>query len=313
MNRNTRKSVRNLGIARGNPAVVSVMSTSTATPNAAASGTFSIGGDVPVRRLGYGTMQLTGFGVWGEPDDRASAIAVIRRAVELGVTLIDTADVYGPFVTDSLIREALHPYADDVVIATKVGFTRQGPNQWIPVGRPEYLRQQTELGLRNLGVDTIDLLQLHRIDPKVPLDDQIGELAKLQSEGKVRHIGLSEVSVDDVVAARAIAEIVSVQNLFNLSDRSSQAVLDYATAENIAFIPWFPLATGKLAGAGSKLAAIATEQGRTPSQVALAWLLHRSPVILPIPGTSSVGHLEENIAAADVVLSDEEYAALDAL
>lgn len=305
--------MRKLGIAHDAAEVVPVMSTSTATPNAAASGTFSIGGDVPVRRLGYGTMQLTGPGVWGEPDDRASAIAVIRRAVELGVTLIDTADVYGPFVTDSLIREALHPYADDVVIATKVGFTRQGPNQWIPVGRPEYLRQQTELGLRNLGLDTIDLLQLHRIDPTVPLEDQIGELAKLQSEGKVRHIGLSEVSVDDVVAARAIAEIVSVQNLFNLSNRSSQAVLDYATAENIAFIPWFPLATGKLAGAGSQLAAIAAEQGRTPSQVALAWLLHRSPVILPIPGTSSLGHLEENIASADVELSDDEYAALDAL
>jgi pyridoxine 4-dehydrogenase len=287
------------------------MTSTVATPNAAASGTFSIGGDLPVRRLGYGTMQLTGPGVWGEPADRASAIAVIRRAVELGVTLIDTADVYGPYVTDSLIREALHPYADDVVIATKVGFTRQGPNQWIPVGRAASLRQQTELNLRNLGVETIDLLQLHRIDPKVPLEEQIGELKKLQDEGKVRHIGLSEVEVDDIVAARKIADIVSVQNLFNLSNRSAQPVLDYATAENIAFIPWFPLATGKLAGPGSTLASIAEEQGRTASQVALSWLLHRSPVILPIPGTSSIAHLEENIAAADIVLSDEEYAAID--
>jgi pyridoxine 4-dehydrogenase len=289
------------------------MTTSTATPNAQASGSFSIGGDLPVNRLGYGTMQLTGKGVWGEPADRASAVAVIRRAVELGVTLIDTADVYGPYVTDSLIREALHPYNDDIVIATKVGFTRQGPNQWIPVGRAEYLRQQTELNLRNLGVETIDLLQLHRIDPKVELDEQIGELKKLQDEGKVRHIGLSEVSVDDVKAAQKIADIVSVQNLFNLTDRSAQPVLEYATEQNIAFIPWFPLATGKLAGPGSKLAAIADEQRRTPSQVALAWLLHRSPVILPIPGTSSVEHVDENIAAADITLTDDEYAALDAI
>jgi aryl-alcohol dehydrogenase-like predicted oxidoreductase len=287
--------------------------TTTTSPHAQASGTYRIGGDLPVVRLGYGTMQLTGPGVWGEPADRASAIAVIRRAVELGVTLIDTADVYGPYVTDSLIREALHPYADDVVIATKVGFTRQGPNQWIPVGRPEYLRQQTELNLRNLGVETIDLLQLHRIDPKVAVAEQIGELKALQDEGKIRHIGLSEVSVDDIVEARRTADIVSVQNLFNLSNRSSQAVLDYATAEDLAFIPWFPLATGKLAGAGSKLASIAAEQGRTPSQVALAWLLHRSPVVLPIPGTSSIAHLEENVAAADIQLSDEEYAALDAI
>jgi len=289
------------------------MTTATTTPNATASGSFSIGGDVPVNRLGYGTMQLTGPGVWGEPDDRASAIAVIRRAVELGVTLIDTADVYGPYVTDSLIREALHPYNDDIVIATKVGFTRQGPNQWIPVGRAEYIRQQTELNLRNLGVETIDLLQLHRIDPKVSLEEQIGELKKLQDEGKVRHIGLSEVSVDDIKTARKIADIVSVQNLFNLSNRSSEAVLDYATAENIAFIPWFPLATGKLSEPGTRLASIAQEQGRTASQVALAWLLHRSPVMLPIPGTSSVAHLEENVAAADIRLTDDEYAALDAI
>ena len=289
------------------------MTTPPTIPTAHASGTFSIGGDVPVARLGFGTMQLTGPGVWGEPEDRASAIAVIRRAVELGVTLIDTADVYGPYVTDSLIREALHPYADDIVIATKVGFTRQGPNQWIPVGRAEYLRQQTELNLRNLGVETIDLLQLHRIDPKVSIEEQIGELKKLQDEGKVRHIGLSEVSVDDLDAARKVADIVSVQNLFNLTNRSSQSVLDYADANGLAFIPWFPLATGKLAGPGSALAEIAASQGRTPSQVALAWLLHRSPNILPIPGTSSVAHVEENIAAADIQLTDAEYAELDAI
>ncbi|HEY4268499.1 MAG TPA: aldo/keto reductase [Galbitalea sp.] len=289
------------------------MTTQTSRPNATASGSFLIGGDLPVNRLGYGTMQLTGPGVWGEPADRASAIAVIRRAVELGVTLIDTADAYGPYVTDSLIREALRPYNDDVVIATKVGFTRQGPNQWIPVGRAEYLRQQTELNLRNLGVETIDLLQLHRIDSKVDLEEQIGELKALQDEGKVRHIGLSEVSVDEIKAARKIADIASVQNLFNLTNRSSEAVLDYAEAEDIAFIPWFPLATGKLSEPGTPLAAIADEQGRTPSQVALAWLLRRSPVMLPIPGTSSVAHVEENIAAADIQLTDEEYAALDAI
>ncbi len=289
-------------------------STDLSTP-AGASGTFAIGGDLVVNRLGFGTMQLTGPGVWGEPADRAAAITVLRRAVELGVTLIDTADAYGPFVTDALIREALHPYADGVAIATKVGFTRQGPNRWIPVGRPEYLRQQTELNLRHLGVDRIDLLQLHRIDPTVPLDDQIGELAALQSEGKVRHIGLSEVSVQDVEAARAIAPIVSVQNLFNLTNRSAEPLLDYATANGIAFIPWFPLATGKLSGSGTPLAELAGSHGVAPSQLALAWLLRRSPVMLPIPGTSSVAHLEENVAAAalSLSLSDEEYAALDAL
>ncbi len=288
----------------------------TETP-AAASGTFTIGGDLTVNRLGFGTMQLTGPGVWGEPADHDGAIAVLRRAVELGVNLIDTADAYGPYVTDALIREALHPYADGVAIATKVGFTRQGPNEWIPVGRPEYLRQQTELNLRHLGVERIDLLQLHRIDPKVPLEEQIGELKALQDEGKVRHIGLSEVSVADVEAARAIAPIVSVQNLFNLSTRSADttALLDYATAEGIAFIAWFPLATGKLAdsGSGSPLAALATRHDATPSQLALAWLLHRSPVMLPIPGTKSIAHLEENLAAAAIELTDDEFAELDAL
>ncbi|MEF2976299.1 aldo/keto reductase [Subtercola sp. YIM 133946] len=287
--------------------------TSTTSAPAAAAGTFAIGGDLSVNRLGYGTMQLTGFGVWGQPDDHDGAVAVLRRAVELGVNLIDTADVYGPYVTDAFIREALYPYASDLAIATKVGFTRQGPNQWIPVGRPEYLRQQTELNLRNLGVDRIDLLQLHRIDPKVALEDQIGELKKLQDEGKVRHIGLSEVSVDQIEAARAIAEIASVQNMFNLTNRSSEDVLDYAEANGIAFIPWFPLATGKLSGEGSPLASIAAEHGSAPSQLALAWLLRRSPVMLPIPGTSSVAHLEDNVAAAAIELSDDDYATLDAV
>ncbi|SDO81328.1 Predicted oxidoreductase [Nakamurella panacisegetis] len=281
--------------------------TTTENRPAAASGTFTIGGDLTVNRLGYGTMQLTGSGVWGEPADHDEAIRVVRRAVELGVNLIDTADAYGPFVTDALIREALHPYPDDLVIATKAGFTRQGPNQWIPVGRPEYLRQQIELSLRNLGVDRIDLLQLHRIDPKVPLAEQIGELAALRSEGKIRHIGLSEVSVAEIEAATQIAPIVSVQNLYNLANRSAEAVLDHCEANGLAFIPWFPLATGQLAKAGGPLDALAREHNASPSQLALAWLLRRSPVVLPIPGTSSVAHLQDNLAAALIELTDEEF------
>jgi aryl-alcohol dehydrogenase-like predicted oxidoreductase len=283
--------------------------TNTATANrpATASGTFRIGGDLLVNRLGYGTMQLTGTGVWGEPADRDEAIRVLRRSVELGVNLIDTADAYGPFVTDALIREALHPYTDDLVIATKAGFTRQGPNQWIPVGRPEYLRQQVELSLRHLGLDRIDLLQLHRIDPKVTLDDQIGELVALQQEGKIRHIGLSEVSVADIEAVRKLATVASVQNLYNLANRSAEDVLDYAEGNEIAFIPWFPLATGKLAKAGGPLDELARHHDASPSQLALAWLLRRSPAVLPIPGTSSVAHLEENLDAALIKLSDDEY------
>ena len=283
------------------------------TTTAHGSGTFTIGGDLTVNRLGYGTMQLTGPGVWDYPADRETPVAVLRRAVELGVNLIDSADAYGPFVTDEFIRTALHPYADDLVIATKVGFTRQGPNQWTPVSRPEYLRQQTELNLRNLGVDRIDLLQLHRIDPKVPLADQLGELKKLQAEGKIRHIGLSEVSVAELEEAREIVDIVSVQNLYNLTNRGAEDVLEYAEANSIAFIPWFPLATGKLSGEGSPLAELATAHGSTPSQLALAWLLRRSPVITPIPGTSSVAHVEDNIAAAGIELTDDEFAALTAI
>jgi aryl-alcohol dehydrogenase-like predicted oxidoreductase len=279
---------------------------------ASASGTFELGGDLPVHRLGYGTMQLTGQGVWGDPEDPQEAVRVLRRAVELGVTLIDTADSYGPFVTDALIRAALHPYPYDLVIATKAGFTRQGPGQWTPVGRPEFLRQEVELNLRHLGVERIDLLQLHRIDPKVPLEDQIGELATLQSEGKIRHIGLSEVSVEQIKKAQQIATIVSVQNLYNLANRKAEDVLNYAEQENIAFIPWFPLATGQLASNGSPLVELAQQHDASPSQLALAWLLHRSPVVLPIPGTSSVAHLEDNLAAARIELTDEEFAALTA-
>ena len=280
---------------------------------AQASGTFAIGGDLTVNRLGYGTMQLTGPGVWGEPRDPDAAVAVLRRAVELGVTFFDTADSYGPYVAEPLLHRALAPYADDVVIATKAGFTRQGPNQWTPVGRPEYLRQQTEMSLRILGVERIDLQQLHRIDASVPLEDQVGELKLLQDEGKIRHIGLSEVSIDEVEAASKVATIVSVQNLFNLARRDAEPLLDYATENGMAFIPWFPLATGKLLGEGGPLAGLAAKHDATPSQLALAWLLHRSPVVLPIPGTSSVAHLEENVDAARIHLSPEELEALDAL
>jgi len=284
----------------------------TALP-AQASGTFAIGGDLVVNRLGYGTMQLTGAGVWGEPRDPEGAAAVLRRAVELGVTFIDTADSYGPYVAEPLIHRALAPYSDDLVIATKAGFTRQGPNKWTPVGRPEYLRQQTEMSLRILGVERIDLQQLHRIDSAVPLEDQVGELKALQDEGKIRHIGLSEVTVEEVEAASKIATIVSVQNLFNLARRDAEPLLDYATANGIAFIPWFPLATGKLLGEGGPLSELAATHGASPSQLALAWLLRRSPVMLPIPGTSSIEHLEDNLRGAELELSDEEFDELSAI
>ena len=284
----------------------------TALP-AQASGTFAIGGDLVVNRLGYGTMQLTGAGVWGEPRDPEGAAAVLRRAVELGVTFIDTADSYGPYVAEPLIHRALAPYSDDLVIATKAGFTRQGPNKWTPVGRPEYLRQQTEMSLRILGVERIDLQQLHRIDSAVPLEDQIGELKALQDEGKIRHIGLSEVTVEEVEAASKIATIVSVQNLFNLARRDAEPLLDYATANGIAFIPWFPLATGNLLGEGGPLSELAATHGASPSQLALAWLLRRSPVMLPIPGTSSIEHLEDNLRGAELELTDEEFDELSAI
>ncbi len=283
------------------------------TISASPSGTFQIGGDLPVVRLGYGTMQLPGEGVWGPPRDRDAALAVLRRAVELGITFFDTADSYGPEVAEDLLREALHPYADDVVIATKAGLTRQGPGVWTPVGRPAYLRQQAELSLRRLGLETIDLFQLHRIDPDVPLEDQVGELKALQDEGKIRHIGLSEVGVDQLKQAQQVATIATVQNLFNLTDRSAEALLDYSTEQGIGFIPWFPLATGNLVKDGGPLADLASEHDATPSQLALAWLLKRSPVMLPIPGTSSVDHLDDNVGAASIELSDDQFAALDAI
>ncbi|HVV13745.1 aldo/keto reductase [Amycolatopsis sp.] len=276
-------------------------------------GIFQLGGDLPVHRLGYGAMQLTGRGVWGEPEDREGAKAVLRRAVELGVNLIDTADSYGPYVSEEIIREALYPYPDDLVIATKGGFVRTGPDKWVPLGRPEYLRQEVEMSLRRLGLERIDLYQLHRIDPKVPVADQLGELAALQREGKIRHIGLSEVDESQIEEAAKTADIVSVQNLYNLTERKHEAVLDYAERKGIAFIPWFPIATGKLAEPGGTLEHAAKEHKAAPAQLALAWLLRRSPVMLPIPGTRSVAHLEENVAAASISLTDEDFQALSAL
>ena len=268
------------------------------------SGTFAIGGDLRVYRLGYGAMQLTGPGVWGEPPDRAQAIAVLRRSVELGINLIDTADSYGPHVSEKLIREALHPYPKGLVIATKAGLTRPGPGMWVPLGRPEYLRQQCEMSLRRLGVERVDLFQLHRIDPKVPAEDQFGALRDLQKEGKVRHIGLSEVNVAEIEAARRIVPIATVQNQYNLAYRNSEDVLEYCTRKNIGFIPWFPLATGDLAKPHGALTRIARHHGAQPAQIALAWLLKKSSVMLPIPGTSKVKHLEENTAAALLNLDD---------
>ena len=283
----------------------------TTTANlAAASGTFRLGGDLPVVRLGYGTMQLTGEGVWGDPKDPDEAVRVLRRAVEIGVTFFDTADSYGPVVAEELLKKALHPYADDVVLATKAGLTRQGPGIWTPVGNPAYLRQQCELSLRRLGVERIDLFQLHRIDPDVPAEDQVGELKKLQDEGKIRHIGLSEVSVEQLEEARKVATIASVQNLFNLSNRAAEPLLEYCEKNDIGFIPWFPLATGELSKEDGPLAESAKQHDATPSQLALAWLLKRSPVMLPIPGTSSVDHLESNTAAAGIELTDDEFEAL---
>jgi aryl-alcohol dehydrogenase-like predicted oxidoreductase len=278
---------------------------------AAQSGTFSIGGDLPVVRLGFGAMRITGKGIWGEPADRAECIAVLRRAVELGITLIDTADSYGPFVSEKLIAEALHPYPEHLVIATKAGLQRPGPDDWVPDGRPEHLRERCEGSLVRLKVGRIDLFQLHRIDPKVPVEDQIGTLVDLQREGKVRHIGLSEVNVEQIETARRLAEIATVQNLYNLSDRHSEAVLEYCTRENIGFIPWFPLATGSLAAPGSPLSAAAKQLGASPGQVALAWLLRKSPVMLPIPGTSNVRHLESNAEAALLKIDDELFRELE--
>src|SRR6202162_1505777 len=280
---------------------------------AEASGTFVIGGDIPVRRLGFGAMQITGEGVWGEPANRSEAIAVLRRAVELGINLIDTADSYGPEVSERLTAEALYPYPAGLVIATKAGFKRPGPSQWVEDGRPEHLRSAVEGSLRRLRLSRIDLLQLHRIDPKVATEDQIGALVDLQREGKIRHIGLSEVSVNQIEAVRRITPIVSVQNRYNLVDRNSEDVLEYCTRENIGFIPWFPLATGELAKRDGPLTRAAKRLKAQPAQVALAWLLRKSPVVLPIPGTSKVKHLEENTAAALIELDDSTMEELERL
>jgi aryl-alcohol dehydrogenase-like predicted oxidoreductase len=286
------------------------MTASTTSSLVAGSGTFDLGGDLPVRRLGYGAMRITGPGIWGPPSDHDGAIAVLRRAVDLGVNLIDTADSYGPTVSEELIAEALHPYPEDLVIATKGGFTRPGPGRWVPLGAPAYLRQCVEMSLRRLRLERIDLYQLHRIDPNFPVEESLGELRALQTEGKIRHIGLSEVSVAELDHARSIVDIVSVQNRYSLLDRASEDVLEYAQRENLGFIPWNPVTAGKLARPGGPLDAIASKHGATPAQLALAWLLRRSPVMLPIPGTSSVAHLEENLGAAQVDLTDEEYASL---
>jgi pyridoxine 4-dehydrogenase len=279
----------------------------TLATNASASGTFSIGGDITVNRLGFGAMRITGKGIWGEPNNPDEARRVLRRAVELGVNFIDTADSYGPEVSERLIGESLYPYPDGLVIATKGGLTRQGPDKWQPVGRPEYLHQQVEMSLRRLRLERIDLYQLHRIDPKVPVEESLGVLVNLQKAGKIRHIGLSEVAVEEIKRASKTARIVSVQNLFNLSDRRHEDVLDYCDQHRLGFIPWFPVAAGKLANPGGVLDATAKRHGITVAQLSLAWLLHRSPVMLPIPGTSSVAHLEENVAAANVKLTDAEW------
>jgi aryl-alcohol dehydrogenase-like predicted oxidoreductase len=275
-----------------------------------ASGTFRIGGELEVVRLGFGAMRITGAGIWGPPRDRDEAVRVLRRAVELGVNLIDTADSYGPGVSEELIAEALRPYPDDLVIGTKAGFARPGPARWEEDGRPEHLREAVDGSLARLRLDRIDLLQLHRIDPKVPADDQLGALEELRDAGKVRFIGLSEVSVDQLEHARSIVDVVTVQNLYNVADRRSEDVLERCEELGLGFIPWWPLAIGKLADAGGPLAAAAGRIGATASQVALAWLLHRSPVMLPIPGTSSVAHLEENLGAASIRLTEDELAAV---
>lgn len=284
-------------------------------PSARDAGTFLLGGELPIHRLGFGAMRITGEGVWGEPADRAEALRTLRALPELGVDFIDTADSYGPDVSEPLIREALHPYPAGLVIATKGGLTRTGPNQpgvpWVPLGRPEYLIQQAYKSLRQLGVERIDLWQLHRIDPKVPRDEQFGAIRQLLDDGVIRLAGLSEVSVEDIEAARKLFPVASVQNRYNLVDRGSEAVLDYCSAHGIGFIPWFPLAAGALAQPGSVLERIARAHDATPSQIALAWTLKRSPVMLPIPGTGKLAHLQQNMAAAGIVLSKAEFAELD--
>jgi pyridoxine 4-dehydrogenase len=283
---------------------------SMSTINASQSGSFKIGGELDVHRLGYGAMRITGKGVWGDPADRAECLRTLKRLPELGVNFIDTADSYGPDVSEPLIREALHPYKG-LVIATKGGLTRTGPDKWVPVGRPEYLIQQAYKSLRHLGVERIDLWQLHRVDPKVPRDEQFSAIKSLIDDGVIAHAGLSEVSVEDIEAAAKHFKVATVQNKYNLVDRASEKVLDYCAQHNIGFIPWFPLAAGDLAKPGSVLDAIAKKHHAAPSQIALAWVLQRSPVMLPIPGTSKVSHLEENVAAVGITLSNEDFKSLD--
>lgn len=268
---------------------------------------FRLGGDLEINRLGFGAMRIVGDGVWGEPKDPENSKRILRRAVELGVNFIDTADSYGPVVSERLIGEALAPYPAGLVIATKGGLTRQGPNRWAPVGRPEYLIQQVEMSLRWLKTECIDLWQLHRIDPKTPVEESLGVIGRLQEQGKIRHVGLSEVKTHEIDQAGKVVEIVSVQNRYNLTDRAHEDVVKYCEKHKIAFIPWFPVAAGKLAQAGGALDSAAKKYNATVSQLSLAWLLHHSPVIIPIPGTSSVVHLEENMKAAEVVLSDAEW------
>lgn len=282
--------------------------------NASSSGTFKIGGDLPVHRLGFGAMRITGKGIWGPPSDTPGAIRTLKRIPDLGINFIDTADSYGPDVSENLIRDALHSHMHEhspLVVATKAGLARTGPDQWTPLGRPEYLIQQAHRSLSRLGVEQIDLWPLHRIDPKVPRDEQFDAVRYLQKQGLVRHAGLSEVTVDDIAAASKFFRVATVQNRYNLGDRSSEDVLDYATQQGIGFIPWYPLATGSLTRHGSLLDQIAQRHRATPGQISLAWLLQRSPVMLPIPGTSQVKHLEENVAAAEIELSQEEFNLLD--
>ncbi|HET7162912.1 MAG TPA: aldo/keto reductase [Rhodanobacteraceae bacterium] len=281
-----------------------------ATPDAGRAGTFLLGGKLPIHRLGYGAMRVTGSGVWGEPDDRAECLATLRRVPEFGINFIDTADSYGPAVSEPMLREALHPYPDGLVIATKGGQIRPGPDEWIPLGRPEYLRQQVKMSLRWLGVEQIALWQLHRIDPGVPRDEQFGAIKSMLDEGLIGLAGLSEVTVAEIQAAEKVFPVATVQNHYSATFRVYDEVLDYCESRNIGFIPWYPLSGGKLTGPDSPLAEIARRHQASPTQVAIAWLLKRSPVVLPIPGTSKRAHLEENVAAADIELSDEEFEAM---
>lgn len=286
---------------------------------AEASGIFTIGGDLKVYRLGFGAMRLTGEGVWGPPANKQEAIAVLRRALELGINLIDTADSYGPEVSENLIAEALYSYPKDLVITTKAGLVRPGPNQWVPDGRPEHLREALEGSLRRLRLDCIDIYQFHRPDPKVPFEDSVGEFAKMREEGKIRHVGLSNVTIDQLAQAQKIVPIVTVQNHYNLAHRESEdmtaveseEMIDICARQGIGFIPWFPLATGELARQGGPLDQVARQHNAKPSQIALAWLLQRSSSMLPIPGTSSVKHLEENVMGALIKLTQEEFVILD--